>query len=192
MIVKSPQKINDIFNDIEYKKFKSLFPIEKVKNSSFDEGFSRYCIGDNELPDLMKAAESLVPMARQIFESETLLPTYSLFAHYEGSNANLFKHVDANACTYIIDMCVYQNYAWDLWVENKPYTLYPNEALAYYGNDQMHWREEFPMKDKNFVAMVFFHFAEPDHWWFTKGRSYVEVIRGKITEEQWSVSNGHI
>jgi hypothetical protein len=61
----------------------------------------------------------------------------------------------------------------------------PNEAAAYYGNDQEHWREEFPMKDTNHVAMIFFHFAEPDHWWFTKGPSYLDVIRKSITEEEW-------
>jgi len=34
--------------------------------------------------------------------------------------------------------------------------------------------------------MIFFHFVEPDHWWFTKGESYLDVIRGKVSEEEWN------
>ena len=33
--------------------------------------------------------------------------------------------------------------------------------------------------------MIFFHFVEPDHWWVTKGRSYLDVITGKLSEEEW-------
>jgi hypothetical protein len=63
--------------------------------------------------------------------------------------------------------------------------------LAYYGNDQLHWREEFPNPETNHVAMIFFHFAEPDHWWFTKGVEYLQVVRGQITEEQWGLNYGN-
>ena len=38
--------------------------------------------------------------------------------------------------------------------------------------------------------MIFFHFVEPDHWWFTKGQDYVRVIRDEITEEQWESKYG--
>lgn len=177
-----PIIIKDVLSPEEYLEYKKLFPVDRVKSFDFQQDFSRYAYADG---DLDKYAEMLTPMAREIFGSSTLLPTYTLFAHYEGPNAKLWKHKDDNACTYTIDMCVYQKYAWDLWVENRPYTLYPNEALAYYGNDQEHWREAFPQKETNFVAMTFFHFAEPEHWWFAKGRDYLEVIRGQITEQEW-------
>lgn len=70
-------------------------------------------------------------------------------------------------------MCLYQTIPWDLYVEGRSYTLYQNEALAYYGNDQMHWREEFPGSKDDHVAMIFFHFAEPDHWYFVEGPNYL-------------------
>lgn len=187
--VKNPMKIHDVFSDEKFLELKSLFLEERVKSFEFQDGFSRYVIADNNLPELKTFADSLIPMARQLFESDSLLPTYTLFGHYEGPEARLYRHKDDNACTYTIDLCVYQKYAWDLWVEKQPYSLLPNEALAYYGNDQEHWREAFPMKDTNNVAMIFFHFAEPDHWYFTKGPGYLEVIRGSITEEQWKINN---
>ena len=57
--------------------------------------------------------------------------------------------------------------------------------MAYYGNEQMHGRGKFPNPESQHVAMIFFHFVEPEHWWFKKGPSYVEVMRGLISEEDW-------
>jgi hypothetical protein len=190
--VKEPLVLSKVFNDQEFSELKSLFPEERVKSFEFDAGFSRYLASDDAVIELKDYSEKLIPIVRELTGSNTMMPTYTLFAHYEGPNAHLVHHKDDNACTYTVDMCVYQKEPWDLWVENKPYTLYPNQAAAFYGNDQEHWREEFPNKDTNHVAMVFFHFAEADHWWFTKGRNYLDVIRGVITEEEWNKRNGHI
>jgi hypothetical protein len=171
--MKDPLIVNDLLSPEDYARL--LTHLDKPKNFGFDPGFSRYSIGDGELPILAELAEKLIGTARETFDSKTLLPTYTLFAHYEGQDPSpsLYKHKDDNACTYTLDMCVYQNEPWDLWVEDKNYCLYPNQALAYYGNDQMHWREEFPNPENNHVAMIFFHFAEPDHWWFKEGPQYL-------------------
>jgi hypothetical protein len=184
--MKEPVLVDDLLNSDDYSRL--LKSLDNPKSFGFDPGFGRYCIGDGGLPILAELADKVTNTARQAFNSETLLPTYTLFAHYEGQDPapSLYKHKDDNACTYTLDMCVYQNEPWDLWVEDKNYTLYPNQALAYYGNDQMHWRKEFPNPGSQHVAMIFFHFAEPDHWYFVKGPDYLRVVRGEITEEQWS------
>ncbi len=164
--------------------------VANYKDLSFDDWFSRYTVNNETNKILDEVFINLTDLARKTFSSKTLLPTYALFSHYEGKNARLHKHIDDNACTYTIDLCLYQKTPWGLWVENKEYMLGENEALAYYGNDQLHWRQQFPDKENNQVAMIFFHFAEPDHWWFTKGPSYLSVIRGQSTEDQWRLSNG--
>jgi hypothetical protein len=189
MQIQDPKIIKNILNDNDYNEL--LNSIKNPKSFSYCVGFSRYTIDDRNMEILNKLMHQLIPVARKSFNSESLIPTYALFAHYEGQNPppSLYRHKDDNACTYTVDMCVYQKEPWDLWVDNKPYTLYPNEALAYYGNDQEHWREKFPNPQTNHVAMIFFHYAEPNHWWFTKGRSYLEVIRNKISEEQWNKQN---
>jgi hypothetical protein len=185
MKIKEPQIIKNFLDQNLYEKL--VQSVSNPKRFEYQRAFSRYIIDDLKLPFLQELSKQLVPIARKSFESERLLPTYTLFAHYEGTNPipSLYKHKDDNACTYTLDMCVYQNEPWDLWVENKAYTLYPNDALAYYGNDQQHWREKFPNPNSNYVGMIFFHFAEPEHWWFQKGRSYLNVIRKQISEEEW-------
>jgi hypothetical protein len=162
----------------EKEKFLNLVNVfDNPKSFQYEPFFSRYIANDGGAPELRKYFEDLVPLAKNIFGSKTLLPTYAMFAHYEGNNPSpsLFKHKDDNACTYTIDMCLYQKYPWDLYVEDRPYTLYPNQAVAYYGNDQEHWREDFPNPEENYVAMIFFHFAEPDHWWFVHGPDYLHT-----------------
>lgn len=180
-----PILVNDVLSKEDYDRL--LVEVKNPKSFEYSEGFSRYCIADGSLPILKELADKLVPKAREAFNSKGLLPTYALFAHYEGQNPepSLYKHKDDNACTYTLDMCVYQVEPWELFVSDKSYILYPNQALAYYGNDQWHWREKFPNPETNYVAMIFFHFAEPDHWFFTKGPRYLDVIRGNLTEEEW-------
>lgn len=188
--MKDPDIIIDVLDQEDYSRL--IESIGDPKRFGYDPGFSRYCAGDGELPILNELAEKLIPVAREKFSSTGLLPTYALFAHYEGQNPepSLYKHKDDNACTYTIDMCVYQQNPWDLFVDDKAYRLHPNQALAYYGNDQFHWRESFPNPETNHVAMIFFHYAEPDHWYFTKGPEYLQVVRNQMTEEQWADQYG--
>lgn len=184
-MINPPKILDNLFDDKEYDNLKNSFL--NYKNFSFQPGFSRYVVSDNSMQILSEYSQKLIPIARGVFNSQELLPTYTLFAHYEGSNPppSLYKHKDDNACTYTIDMCLYQKEPWSLFVDGVPYTLNENQALAYYGNDQLHWREKFPNPGINHVAMVFFHFADPDHWWFTKGPGYLSVIRNEITEEEY-------
>lgn len=187
----TPVLVDNLLELHDYNRL--LESLQNPKSFNFDPGFGRYCIADNSLPILGELANKLTAVARKTFKSETLLPTYTLFAHYEGQDPvpSLYKHKDDNACTYTLDMCVYQNEPWDLWVENKNYTLYPNQALGYYGNDQMHWREEFPNPASQHVAMIFFHYVEPDHWWYTKNPDYLNVIRKTMSEEEWNLKYGN-
>lgn len=185
----TPIIIDNFLTTADYNRLTSS--IINPKSFQYDGSFSRYTVGEVGLPILKELSEKVTITAKEVFGSQTLSPTYTLFSHYEGQNPepSLFKHKDDNACTYTLDMCVYQKYPWDLWVDDQPYTLYPNQALAYYGNDQFHWRDKFPDPENNYVGMIFFHFAEPDHWWFSKGPGYIEVIRGKITEKDWQTKN---
>jgi hypothetical protein len=130
----------------------------------WDEQFGRYYSSNDRVGSQLleyKTAE-----AREIFNSPTLLPTFCCFVEYSGPQARLHKHKDSNACTYTLDLCIYQTEPWDLWVDGKAYTLQENEALAYYGEDQDHWREDFPNPENQKVGLIFLHYAEPDHKFF--------------------------
>ena len=116
-------------------------------------------------PRLWFYLERLLPVARQTFGDDSILPSYACWAMYYEPTSNLNRHKDDNACTYTLDYCVRQYEPWDLYVEGVPYTLQPNQALALLGESQEHWREQF--KAGNVVEMIFFHYVKPDHWYLT-------------------------
>jgi hypothetical protein len=185
-LLKKPTVFKDVFTEKDFNLLKADAKAGfKSEHAKFDLHKSRWIYSG---PELKSYAEKLVPMAREFFESNTLLVSNVLTAHYFGKG-KLPKHVDNNACTYTLDLCLYQNEPWDIGVthdgQDSLYTLMPNEALAFYGNDQEHWRPDFPNPSSNQIGMVFFHFVEPDHWFFTKGKNWLQVITGQMTEEQW-------
>ncbi len=66
-------------------------------------------------------------------------------------------------CMYNLDVCLYQNDPWDVYVEGKPYTLNPGDALSFNGVHNLHWRESFPNPETNEVGMLFFFYTEPEY-----------------------------
>lgn len=164
-----PSIVKNVFSEEDFNFLLStMLNFDKTKYRDYDPTFGRYCIDHYELPLLNEYAEKTLTLAKEVFNSQTLKPTYTLFSHYEGEQASLFKHKDTNACTYTLDLCLYYKKNWSIFVKGVEYFVEPNEALAFYGNDQYHWREEFPESDTNFMGVVFFHYAEPDHWFFNQ------------------------
>lgn len=109
-------------------------------------------------------AEHLLPLVRQIFADESILPSYNCWARYTGTDSNLRKHKDDNACTFTVDYCVRQHEPWPIYIEGQEYVLQENQSLVFMGEDQEHWRDQFA--PGNMVEMIFFHFVRPDHWYF--------------------------
>lgn len=110
-------------------------------------------------------AEHLLPIVRQVFQDDTLVPSYNCWARYTQLDSNLPRHKDKNACTFTVDYCVAQHEPWPIIVEDREYVLQENQSLLFMGEDMEHWRP--PFKPGNSVEMIFFHFVRPDHWYFT-------------------------
>jgi hypothetical protein len=184
--IKNPEIIKNVLTDEDFYRLSNTLKMHTRDIEDYDEYFGRYSF---QHPIIEEFLNKLVPLARKIFNSDTLISSYAMYAHYEGKNANLYKHKDDNACTYTIDLCLYQSEPWDLWVDDIAYTTHENEAVIFYGNDQLHWREKFPNPESGYCGVIFFHFIEPDHWWNTYGPSYINVIRKMMTEEEWKQQN---
>lgn len=148
----------------------------QVNNLNYNADFGRFGItyGGNDRKEgvysnwIRHYRNLIVPLAREVFDSPELDASYSMFAEYRKVNdtiPNLPKHKDDNACTYTIDVCLYYDTNWAIWIEGKEYYLEPNQAIVIYGEEQEHWRNEFPDPDNNRVGMMFNHYVEPDHWW---------------------------
>ncbi len=161
------QVIDSVFPETTFNQLVSVCK-RQYKRFPFTEEFGRYFINDKEWTALQIYTSPLLGLARKVFGSSTLEHSYSIFAHYEGNLAALPKHKDNNACTYTLDVCLYQETPWSLWIEGEEYYLEPNQGIAFYGEDQEHWREDFPNPVNNQVGQLFVHFVEPEHWYFSE------------------------
>ena len=159
--------LNNFLSDSALQRITNVCQ-RSYKKFPYSEEFGRYFVNNHEWQFLSTYLNNSLSDVRSIFKSDTLLPSYGFYAHYEGKNASLVKHKDNNACTYTVDICLYAKTSWGLFVDGREYMLDPGNALAFYGEDQEHWREKFPDPDTNEVGMLMLHYVEPDHWFYTK------------------------
>lgn len=179
--MKTPTIFKNLLSEEDFE-FLRLYVLELNKNElGFSSDFNRYEFGNTEIMNSIH--EKLLPVAQTFFESRTLVKSFNFGSWYFG-NASLEKHKDVAACTYSIDLCVYQKEPWDLYVEGTPYRLEENSALFYYGEEQKHWREDFPNPDSNIVCNVFFFYVEPDHWSITEPKEMHQAIRQQKAVER--------
>jgi hypothetical protein len=159
-----PIKITDVLKKEELKDLIDNIP--DLKDAFLDDPRSR-CIKDNDY--ITNLGKYLEPLARGIFRENDIKSSYSIYCKYF-SKASMNMHKDDNACTFTIDLCIRQTEPWGLWVEDKEYILNPNEALCYMGNDQTHGRYPKDLGPDGSVELVFFHYVQPNHWFFTGNR----------------------
>jgi hypothetical protein len=191
--VKAPYLLKTILPPDEHLALQNLaMNLWSTDKGTYDKGFGRHqwTIWDNThgpaIEPLRRFHEMLLPLAREEFESETLVPSWCLLSIYEGPEAKLWKHKDDNACTYHINYTIFHKTPWDFYVEGEKFQAEENDAVISYGNDQLHWREEFPDPKHNLVANAFFFYTEPDHWFFKHGPQYLytdirKPVEGKET-----------
>lgn len=179
--MKNPKILRGILSKENFKKIQShVIDLDK-STLDFSSDFSRYEFGNTDVLD--EIHDVLLPIAKSFFETNTLIKSFNFGAWYFG-DASLEKHRDVSACTYSINLCVYQQTPWDLYIEDTAYTLNENDAVLYYGEDQKHWREEFPSAGSNIVCNVFFFYVEPDHWFITEPLERHQAIRQQKAVER--------
>lgn len=159
--VREPRIIRNYLPEDRLRKIVETVNTFPISSWGWDSSFERYTFYH---PYLDKLSMFEMDRAREEFDNDELLFTYSLLSYYNSPKSNLSKHKDDNACTYTIDLCLRTKKPWPLVVEGKEYLLNTNDALLFYGEDQLHWRE--PMGEDNSVLLFFMHFADRNHWWF--------------------------
>jgi hypothetical protein len=189
--MKSPYLLENVLSVEDLKVLQEYaLSIFKRDKTTYDSGFGRHqwaCWGNNvpqHMLPLKYFHNKLTGLAKKEFESDTLKPSWCLLSIYEGDSAKLWKHKDDNACTYHINLTVFAKTPWDFYVEDKKFTPIENQAVFSYGNDQEHWREDFPDPDNNIVCNAFFFYCEPEHWYFTEGPEFLYTnIRNKNEQD---------
>jgi hypothetical protein len=158
---KPPIVIKNYFSEDRLSKIINSINSMDKSHWVYEDDYKRYRNGH---PYVDKLTMFELDRAREIFDNDKLLPTYSLFCLYNQNDSFLGEHKDNNACTYTLDICLYAKKPWDLYIEGVPYTSESNSAICFYGEDHLNWRDK--IEEDNSVLMMFLHFADRDHWWF--------------------------
>lgn len=101
----------------------------------------------------------VIEVAKGIW-GESIKPSYCGVSLYCTDWSICPPHFDRPQCKYSIDLCLRQDDVWPLYVDGQAYDLEPNQALAYSGTDNFHWRDR--VRAGNRVTMAFFHFVDND------------------------------
>jgi hypothetical protein len=64
--------------------------------------------------------------------------------------------------------CLDTNIDWDIYVDNKPYSLKAGDALIFSAVNQVHWRPKREWKEGDFCKIVSFDYSPSDDWRFQK------------------------
>ena len=117
--------------------------------------------------------KEILEIAKKTFGDEDIKRAGFHTARYQKQNGikpQLWKHYDQSACQYSLDICIDKNVDWQIAVDDVYYDEEPNSCVVFSGNEQMHWRPEYPTEDEDkYVTLLFMQFAKPDHWFFVEG-----------------------
>lgn len=156
----------DRFNDI------ANYCNRLVSNSSLNPG-QRTMFDSINNPVLKMFGQELLPLARELFDNPNLLSTKTTFAHYEGHQGVLGKHVDLNPSVCLLDVCIYEDVPWGIVVEGKEYIFPENSGVAFYSGKLEHWRKPNPdiINNKTGVLLAYFDEMPLDQYSYPVGES---------------------
>jgi hypothetical protein len=109
----------------------------------------------------------LLKIARKVFEDPTLKVSHASLVRYAWKESRLTLHKDQSASAYTIDYILTQKTEpWPIYIEDEPYYLEENQALAFVGSELMHYRDYMPDPDNNVVEILLMHYEPGDSWYF--------------------------
>jgi len=104
-------------------------------------------------------SNQILNVAKRMFGDE-IRPSYSALSYYFRPDSVCPIHVDRPQCRYSLDMVVFQDEMWPIYVNFKKIEMYPNQASCYSGSNHIHWRDK--IKNNNRIGLAFFHFTDSD------------------------------
>jgi hypothetical protein len=155
-----PKVIKNIFDEPFFEYIKNYFINHpQIKNIPYDNYGSKRLDSFDDIV-ILECLNKLTDFAREKFGQKDIVPTYGVFAEYSGINAQLDDHLDVGPCTYTLDIGLYHNTPWNLFIENK---------------------ESFPDPEINKVGILLLHWVNPDHPWLKYSPEVQKLIKKRTS-----------
>lgn len=166
----TPITLESLFSDNDRNLLKNYINNPKFGYRRYDDHCKRELITDPVLETYF--SKKLEPIAKEVFNDQTLATSATMYAKYNQSDSMLPEHRDRGACTYTIDYCLDANIDWPITIDGVEYSIGEGDGLAFMGVDSVHGRHPIKnLKDVS-VEMVFFHFVPSNHWYFNHCKNF--------------------
>jgi len=156
--------IEDFFPKDKFEEIKNYFynhPKLENKNISYYGAKMISSYFDEYLNNLH---QEMLPRVKELFEEENMIPSYAIFSDY-GDLGAVSRHQDEGPCFFTIDLCLYENTDWPLFIDGIEYMPRENQAILMYGSHQYHSRPAVNNPD-NRSGILLLHYAPPEHQFF--------------------------
>ncbi len=153
-----PKIIHGVFT---FERFEEILAYCKrlVSNSGLSKE-QRTMFDSVNNPVLQMFGQELLPLAKELFNNPNLCSVKTTFAHYEGHQGVLGRHVDNNPTVCLLDVCMYEDLPWGIVVEEKDYIFPPNSGVAFHSGKLEHWRKPNPDLNNNKTGVLLAYFDE--------------------------------
>lgn len=131
--------------------------LKKIK-PEHESGYGTLQIKDT--PELRMLHEKLLPIARDIFASDSIIPNWQCLEIYSGPQPTQTIRKFSEDADYVIKVVCYQHFGWVCLVNGEAFELGENEGL-FFNSDLEFSRLEFPDPFNNVLASAFFFFIQP-------------------------------
>ena len=157
---------NNFFDDITFNKItKSV--LEKI-NDKFGLSYGKDCTRNYRMTFLPTDVEDiLLEKAKQETEDNSLEILYNQIVKYQIKDEvvpKLKKHLDNDALgEWVMDIVLDCTVDWPIVIEEQAFSNNKNSVTFIRGEEEMHWRPNFPSENKeDYVLLLFVHLASKD------------------------------
>jgi hypothetical protein len=178
---KQVEDLKQIINDAKNNRPLASLPVKGEKEE--------YMSMDRFDPRIMTHMSRMVIEFQCTKEAEEVMDSYVLpiykenikLGHYSYLDYNmkygngeyypsLPPHIDAANTLVTFNYCLDTNIDWDIYVDNKPYSLKAGDALVFSAINQVHWRPKREWQEGEFCEILTFDYTLPDDWRFLDER----------------------
>jgi hypothetical protein len=142
-----------------------------------------------------KELENRISSVAQSVLGDGVKLTYDYsFARYSkkfGYECKLFPHYDTRDSQRVtFDIQLRASEPWALFVENKRFVLQNNQALAFAGTQQIHWRENIQISEDAEIDMLFCHLEYLEPRSLDKDQEIILRERANFLIKESGIGNG--
>jgi len=160
-----PFKVEGFFEEEQFNRVKDYFVNHKDLKTTPKSYYLSKKISSYSDDFLKKLHLDLLPKVKEIFKNDSIVPSYALLLEYTGGDGRVTPHMDEGPCAFTIDLCLYENSDWPLTVDDKVFSLKPNDAIFFHGSRHLHSRTGLE-NENNHNVVILFHYDLPEHKFF--------------------------